>query len=244
MKYCLILGANSDIGKALAFRFAKEGYNLLLAARNLNEANDRFVTDIGIRFGIKAENLNFDAIDYRSHESFYNALDNKPDVIISVFGYLGTNKTAESDFDEAAKIVNTNFLGQVSILNIIANDLEKRKSGTIIGISSVAGERGRQSNYMYGASKAGFTAYLSGLRNRLFKSNVHVVTVKPGFVRTKMTEGLPLPDKLTASPEQVANAIWKSFVKKKNTIYVLSIWIIIMTIIKSIPEGIFKKLNL
>lgn len=243
-KNCLILGANSDMAKAVAERFAQEGYNLVMASRILNEDNKRFSDDIKIRFGVTSENIHFDATDYGAHSAFYNTLSVKPDVVISVFGYLGTNKTAEEDFAEAHKIIDSNFTGQVSVLNIVAADFEKRGEGTIIGVSSVAGERGRQSNYIYGASKAAFTAYLSGLRNRLFKSKVHVITVKPGFVYTRMTENLTLPKPVTAHPAQVANAIWNAFRKKKNAIYVLPVWFPIMTMIKAIPEGIFKKLKL
>ena len=129
-------------------------------------------------------------------------------------------------------------------METIAADFEQRNEGTICGISSVAGERGRKSNYLYGSAKAGFSEYLSGLRNRLAKSNVHVVTVKPGFIDTKMTEGMPLPAPLTAQPEQVAKDIFKACMKKKNVIYTLWMWRWIMAIIRNIPEPIFKKLDL
>jgi short-subunit dehydrogenase len=108
----------------------------------------------------------------------------------------------------------------------------------------VAGERGRQSNYFYGSAKAGFTAYLSGLRNRLFTEKVHVLTVKPGFVYTKMTENLPLPKLLTAVPEDVAKVVYSGVMKKKNVVYVKWFWRWIMLIIKSIPEFMFKKMKL
>ncbi|HTR29705.1 MAG TPA: SDR family NAD(P)-dependent oxidoreductase, partial [Puia sp.] len=114
------------------------------------------------------------------------------------------------------------------------------------GISSVAGERGRQSNYFYGSAKAGFTAYLSGLRNRLFHKGVHVLTVQPGFVNTKMTENMPLPGPalLVASPELVADVVYKAVIKKKNVVYVKWFWRWIMLLVKSIPESLFKKLKL
>ena len=140
--------------------------------------------------------------------------------------------------------MDANFTGAVSILNIAANDMVEKKSGTIVGISSVAGERGRMSNYIYGSAKAGFTAYLSGLRNRLQKVGVHVLTVKPGFVQTKMTEGLPLPKPLTALPEQVAKGIIKAVKKGTNEVYILGIWRLIMLIIRTIPEFVFKKLRM
>ena len=122
--------------------------------------------------------------------------------------------------------------------------MESKRSGNIIALSSVAGDRGRQSNFIYGSAKAGLTAYLSGLRNYLYDKKVHVMTVKPGFMDTKMTEGLPLNPKLTASPKQAAESIYKAYKSQKNVAYVLPIWSIIMLIIKNIPEFIFKKLKL
>jgi decaprenylphospho-beta-D-erythro-pentofuranosid-2-ulose 2-reductase len=152
--------------------------------------------------------------------------------------------TAQKNFKAAQEIINTNYVGAVSILNVVANDFENRKRGTIVGISSVAGDRGRQSNYVYGSAKAGFTAFLSGLRNRLYHHGVHVLTVKPGFVKTQMIENLKTPAPITAIPKQVADRIFKAVRKKKDNIYVLPIWSMIMLVIKSIPEGIFKKLKL
>ncbi len=157
---------------------------------------------------------------------------------------LGDQHEAEQNWLQCKHIINSNYTGAVSILNVIANDFERRKKGVIVGISSVAGERGRQSNYLYGSAKAGFTAYLSGLRNRLFHHGAHVVTVKPGFVRTKMIEDIRTPGPLTASPKQVALSVSSAIRKKRNTVYVLSIWSLIMFVIKLIPETIFKRLKL
>jgi len=126
----------------------------------------------------------------------------------------------------------------------VYNDFEKRKSGFIIGISSVAGDRGRKSNYIYGSAKAALTAYLSGLRNRLYVANVHVLTVKPGFVATKMTEGMDLPEKLTAQPEAVAEDIYRAQQKNKNVLYTKWIWRWVMLIIKVIPEWKFKRMSI
>jgi short-subunit dehydrogenase len=243
MKQALILGATSDIARALAYKFAGEGYNLMLAARN-SERLKELVSDIEIRHRVEAAVVEFNALAYDSHPAFYAALPHKPDVAICVFGYLGDQKTAQSDFGEAQKIIEANYTGVVSILNIIANDFEQRRSGVIIGISSVAGDRGRGSNYLYGSAKAGLTAYLSGLRNRLARANVHVITVKPGFVRTKMTANLPLPGPVTAKPEQVAKDIFKAYQAKKDQLYTLWMWRYLMFIIRNIPEPIFKRLNL
>ena len=129
-------------------------------------------------------------------------------------------------------------------MNYFAQKFEAKRSGTIIGLSSVAGERGRQSNFIYGSAKAGFTAYLSGLRNYLYDKKVNVLSVIPGFMATKMTEGMPLNPKLTASPKQAANCIYKAYKNKKNVVYVLPIWWVIMMIIRNIPEFIFKRLKL
>jgi short-subunit dehydrogenase len=130
------------------------------------------------------------------------------------------------------------------MLNIVANDFEKERRGFIVGVSSVAGDRGRKANYIYGSAKAAFSAYLGGLRNRMFESGVQVLTVKPGFVNTKMTEKLDLPEKLTAQPEDVATDIFKAQQSGRNVIYTKSIWMLVMLIIKHIPEFMFKKMSI
>ncbi len=243
MKHALILGATSDIAKALAHQFAEHDFHLVLAARQSERLAD-VVTDLEIRHNITVEAVEFDALDYASHANFYQGLSSRPDVAICVFGYLGDQETAQTDFSEAARIINSNFSGAVSILEIVAADLEERGSGTIIGFSSVAGDRGRQSNYAYGSAKAALTAYLSGLRNRLAKSNVHVITVKPGFVQTKMTANLALPGPVTAKPEQVAEDIFKAYSKKSDVLYTPWMWRYLMLIIRNLPESIFKRLSL
>ena len=243
MTRALILGATSDIAKATAAQFARQGFDLILAARQ-SERLATVVTDLEIRFNVQVEAIEFDAVDFASHESFYRNLPDKPEVAVCVFGYLGDQTKAQVDFSETKQIIDTNYTGAVSILNIVANDFEQRRSGTIIGISSVAGERGRQSNYLYGSAKAALTTYLSGLRNRLAKSNVHVITVKPGFVRTKMTAGLPLPAPLTAKPERVALDVFDAYQKRRNQVYTLWMWRYVMVVIRNIPESTFKRLQL
>ncbi|OMP78738.1 MULTISPECIES: SDR family oxidoreductase [unclassified Chitinophaga] len=243
MPTALILGAGSDMAVAIARHYAGGKYDLQLAARNVDSLYP-LQQDLQIRYHIKAESFAFDATDFDSHAAFYAGLPVKPDITICVFGYLGEQEKAQSNWSEAARIIHTNFTGAVSILNIVADDYAAKGTGTIVGISSVAGERGRQSNYIYGSSKAGFTTYLSGLRNRLFHKGVHVLTVKPGFVYTRMTEHLKMPPLLTAQPQAVAKDVYKAAVKKKNVLYTKWFWRYIMLIIKSIPEGIFKKLKL
>lgn len=140
--------------------------------------------------------------------------------------------------------MRSNCEGPASILAVLANGFEARGGGTLVGISSVAGDRGRATNYIYGSAKAGFTAFLSGLRNRLAKRGVHVVTVLPGFVATQMTEGMDLPAKLTAEPSEVAEAIASAVESKKDVIYVRPIWRLIMMIIRTIPERVFKRMKI
>ncbi len=243
-KYCLILGAKSDIARAIAHLWAQNGYHLYLAGRKAASEIAPDVQDVSIRYGITAKALEFDALAYETHDAFYAALEPKPDVVICVLGYMPDQKESEKDPSLARAVMATNYVGCANILGIAANDMEARKSGSIIGISSVAGERGRASNYLYGSAKAGFTAFLSGLRNRMALVGLHVMTVKPGFVYTKMTEGLPLPAPLTASPEKVAQDVFKAWKKKKNVLYTKWMWRWIMAIIRSIPEWKFKKMKL
>ncbi len=242
-KHALILGATSDIGLALARKLGDEGYHLTLAGRNL-EKLQVLQADVQIRQRVPVTIACFDAIDLKTHAEFYDRLPEKPDVVVCVFGLLGDQLKAQTNWEECEDILMSNYIGAVSILNIVANDMEQRRSGCIVGISSVAGERGRQSNYFYGSAKAGFTAYLSGLRNRLCRNNVHVVTVKPGFVKTKMIENIRTPGPLTAQPSRVAHDIYNAITRRKDVIYTLPVWRPVMFMIRNIPEMIFKKLSL
>ena len=243
MSYILILGAKSDIAKATAREYAKNGFDIYLGARNVKEL-ENFANDIKLRFDRKVQLLELDILNYADHINFYDKLSEKPFGVICAIGFLGDQTKSQVSFDESHQIIDTNFTGIVSLLNIVANDFEKRKSGFIVGISSVAGDRGRKVNYTYGSSKAALSAYLSGLRSRLYSSNIHVMTVKPGFVRTKMTKDIALPDKLTALPEEVARSIYKAQHNNVNTLYTKSIWTWIMLIIKNIPEWKFKSMNI
>jgi decaprenylphospho-beta-D-erythro-pentofuranosid-2-ulose 2-reductase len=243
MPTVLVLGATSDIGFAIARRFAAEKYSIQLASRN-TEQLQTFESDITIRYGVPCSVHAFDAAKFETHSLFYERLPVKPEVTVYVIGYMNDNDTVIREWDESLKTINANYTGAVSILNIIAEDYARKKAGTIIGISSVAGNRGRQSNYIYGSAKAAFTAYLSGLRNKMYHDGVHVVTVIPGFVYTKMTEHLQLPKLLTAKPEEVANAVYNGFKGKKNVVYVKWFWRWIMMIITSVPESMFKKKKL
>ncbi len=243
MSTVLILGATSDIAQAIARKFASQNYALQLAARDPARL-ENLASDLRIRFGVEVQTLNFDATNFDEHAGFYQALTPSPSVVITVFGYLGDQEKGQQDWEEAARILHTNYTGAVSILNIVANDFAQKKAGTIVGVSSVAGDRGRGSNYLYGSAKAGLSEYLSGLRNRMAGVGVPVITVKPGFVATSMTEDLDLPPLLTAQPAAVANDVYSAVKHKKDVIYTRWFWKWIMLIIKIIPEKLFKKLKL
>ncbi|MFI3270973.1 MAG: SDR family oxidoreductase [Pseudomonadota bacterium] len=244
MKKILILGASSDIARASALSFLHDGWEVALAGRDICTLYD-IAQDLKIRSNAVAD-IDCYELDVNNKETFsslWQSLDQLPDAVLCAVGYLGNQDKARYDDSEATKILSTNFTSLVPILSQVAADFEKRKSGLIIGISSVAGDRGRASNYTYGAAKAGFTAYLSGLRNRLAKDNVHVITVNPGFVATRMTEDLQLPAVLTASPKDVAQDIMKAVHKKRNVIYTKWFWRYIMLCVCAVPECIFKKLK-
>jgi len=241
METVLVLGATSDIGIAIAKKFAAAGYGIQLAARTPAQL-EALSSDIEIRYKVPCSVYQFDALDYSSHASFFNGL--KPDITITIFGVMYEEDDAFADWTLAERMISTNYTGAVSILNIAARHYIGQQKGAIIGISSVAGDRGRASKLIYGSSKAAFTAYLAGLRNKCFKDKVHVMTVKPGFVYTRMTENMPLPKPLTSTPDEVAAIVYAGFTKKKNTIYVKWFWRYIMLIIKNIPEFQFKKMKL
>jgi decaprenylphospho-beta-D-erythro-pentofuranosid-2-ulose 2-reductase len=243
MPTVLILGASSDMAVAIARQFAANNYAVQLAGRHIQRMT-AFQSDLQIRQQVACTLHEFDAQQYSTHATFFEQLEPKPDVTICVFGVMEDEDLAFNDWSLTERMINTNFTGAVSILNVAARYYISQKKGCIAGISSVAGERGRQSKLIYGSAKAAFTAYLDGLRNKLFKEGVHVVTVKPGFVNTKMTEELKLPAPLTAQPQELAKAVYNAVQKKTNTIYVKWIWRWIMLLIKNIPEFQFKKMKL
>lgn len=239
----LILGARSDIGKATAHAFAALGHPIQLAARNVGTLQaDQ--SDITLRHDVEVSLHEFDALDLASHAAFVEQLPTLPGTAVCVVGFMGEQSQNERDTDAAVRVMRSNFEGPANILAVLANRFEERGHGTLVGISSVAGERGRAANYVYGSAKAGFTAFLSGLRNRLSRKGVHVVTVLPGFVATRMTEGMDLPARLTATPEQVANAVVDAVQNQRDVIYVKRIWRYIMMIIRNIPERMFKTKNI
>jgi short-subunit dehydrogenase len=239
----LILGGSSDIGLVTAYYFASKGYAIDLAARNSDNLEVK-KKDIEIRFKVRVSIYKLDVLDYDTHDKFIESLRNLPDIVICFVGLLGGQDENGYESLSALKVMSTNFSGPANICGLFSNAFEKRGYGIIVGVSSVAGERGRQSNYVYGSSKAAFTSFFSGLRNRLSKKNVQVITILPGYVKTKMTKDLKLPPILTAKPIDVSMAIHYAIQKKQNIVYVKKIWKYIMIIVKLIPERIFKLMKL
>lgn len=241
----IVLGSNSEVAQAFVEKVLQAGekkFQTIYLFTSNPEITEKFAKHLEVKYLQHSEIIELNLLK----EINYNQFDYiHSDLLFCATGYLGES-TAEGLYDNknTEKIIDINYAKLVPVINFFAHKMEARRGGTIIGLSSVAGDRGRQSNFIYGSAKAGFTAYLSGLRNYLFDKKVHVLTVKPGFMETKMTEGLPLNPALTATPKQAANAIYRAFVARKNVAYVLPIWYLIMLIIKNIPEFIFKKLKL
>lgn len=246
-KSVVILGATSAMARACAQDFARQGYRVILGAQD-REENSRNAADIRVRYGVPCDALDFHALDFDGHAAFLSACEDTlgevPGGVVAFFGYMAEQSAAQADFAEARKMVDVNLTAMISVLERFAARLEQRGSGFVGIVSSVAGDRGRQSNYIYGASKAGLTAYASGLRNRLFKAGVTATTIKPGFVDTKMTFGLPLPGPLVASPEKAGGDVCRAVLAGKNEAYVPFFWQFIMLIIKYVPEFQFKKMKL
>jgi NAD(P)-dependent dehydrogenase (short-subunit alcohol dehydrogenase family) len=243
-KTLLLVGGTSDIGRATALHYAQAGWRILLAARNEDEAR-RNADDIAARTQAAVSTHRLDILETDHFETFVDTLPHLPDTVVCVVGDLGDQARGQSDMAHATRVLRTNFEGPALLLGLLAERLLGRGSGTIVGVSSVAGDRGRGSNYLYGAAKAGFTAFLSGLRNRLAAKGLRVLTVKPGFVRTQMTAGMKLPPVLTAEADEVGRAIFAAAEKGgPDVIYVRRIWRPVMMVVGSIPERIFKRLRL
>jgi decaprenylphospho-beta-D-erythro-pentofuranosid-2-ulose 2-reductase len=241
----LVLGATSGIAEATCRIWAFQGASLFLVARNA-EKLAAVAADLKTRGASHVDTAVADLDDTDQHPALLahaiNSLTGM-DIAYLAHGILGDQTEAERDFNTAAQILHTNFVAPVSLLTWLANFCVQRRAGTLAVISSVAGDRGRKSNYLYGSSKAGLTAFLGGLRNRVDREGVTVLTIKPGPVKTAMTANMPKSEKF-ADVESVAESIVSAIDKRKDIRYVPFQWQPIMFIIRNIPERIFKKLNL
>jgi short-subunit dehydrogenase len=241
----LVLGATSGIAEATCRIWASQGASLFLVARNA-EKLAAVAADLKTRGAGYIDTAVADLDDTDQHPALLahavNSLTGM-DIAYLAHGILGDQVEAERDFNTAAQILHTNLTAPVSLLTWLANFCVQRHAGVLAVISSVAGDRGRKSNYVYGSSKAGLSAFLGGLRNRVDREGVTVLTIKPGPVKTAMTAGMPKSEKF-ADVDTVAESIVSAINKRKDVLYVPFQWQPIMFIIRNIPEGIFKKLNL
>lgn len=238
----LVLGGSSDLGFATARVFARNGFDIVLAGRRLDRLRPLAVELAAL--DVEAGAAYFDAVDLPSHERFYRALEPKPDVVLCAVGADGDQPSAERNGDLLLQLVLTNYVGPASILGVIANDFERRGGGTIIGVSSMAGERGKRRNYAYGSAKAGFTAFLSGLRQRLAPSGVLVISVVPGFVATKMTAGMQLPPRLTLTADAAAERIYRAYAARRPFTTLSLRWRLIREVLRALPERMFVRSKL
>ncbi len=244
MKRILIIGATSAIAEHCARIWAARGDALHLVARNEQHVQV-IASDLKVRGASEVTTYVTDLNDTDKHEELLNVADDALegiDIVLIAHGTLSNQKTCELSVKETLDEIQTNALSAIGLLTLLANRFEAKKSGAICVISSVAGDRGRASNYVYGSAKAMVTAFTSGLRQRLYKSNVSVVTIKPGFVDTPMTsefkKGL-----LWAKPSVVAALIVKAIDKKKAEVYAPAFWRYLMLVIKLIPLFLFKKIE-
>jgi decaprenylphospho-beta-D-erythro-pentofuranosid-2-ulose 2-reductase len=244
-KKILVLGATSGIAEATCRIWASQGASLFLVARN-EEKLAAVAADLRTRGASYVDTAVVDLDDTDKHPALLahavNSLTGM-DVAYLAHGILGDQAEAEQDFNSAAQILYTNLMAPVSLLTWLANFCVQRHSGVLAVLSSVAGDRGRKSNYIYGSSKAGLSAFLAGLRNRVDREGVTILTIKPGPTRTAMTVAMPKSEKF-ADVDSVAESIVNAIEKKKDVLYVLFQWQPIMFVIRNIPESIFKKLNL
>ncbi|MES2819184.1 MAG: SDR family oxidoreductase [Pseudomonadota bacterium] len=245
MEKILIIGATSAIAEATARRFAAQGASLYLLARN-QERLGTLASDLSIRGASKVAYGDFDACAFDRHQPLLESILAELgglDTVLIAYGTLSDQKACENSVELTLQELTINALSVISLLTLLAPHFEAQREGCIAVIGSVAGDRGRQSNYVYGTAKGALAIFLQGLRNRLHKSGVQVLTIKPGFVDTPMTASFP-KGPLWASPEKVALDIEKAIEKKRNVLYTPSFWFLIMAIIRSVPEFVFKRLSL
>jgi short-subunit dehydrogenase len=246
MKNILIVGGTSAIAGACARIWAREGANIVLTGRQSSRLEET-ANDLRVRGAKEVRTYVLDVTDYAQHAAMVAACNSalgRIDIVLIAHGTLSDQAHCERDAEATVREFSTNATATISLLTLLAGTLEKQRSGTIAVISSVAGDRGRPSNYVYGAAKAAVTTFCEGLRARVFKAGVRVLTVKPGFVDTPMTAGIALPALLVASPERVASDIIRAIQRGKDCLYTPWFWAAIMLIIRSLPGYIFKRVTL
>jgi short-subunit dehydrogenase len=246
MKKILIIGATSTIATACARLWAEQGGEFFLVARN-HEKLEQTADDLRARGALAVTLHGMDATDLDAHPAMLDSCLNtlqQIDIALIAHGSRPDQKACEQDVATALLEFANNGTSVIALLTRLANQFEIQRCGTLAVISSVAGDRGRPSNYLYGTAKAAVSTFCEGLRARLFKVGVHVINIKPGFVDTPMTQDLLLPAALVANPAQVAQSIVKGIERKVATLYTPGFWALIMLIVRSLPQSVFKRLNL
>lgn len=228
-KVVLILGANSDVAKAAIRLYVDKGHKVIAASRSLDDLR-----------ALPVEAVYFDATDFDSHRSFYESLPQKPHIVLYAAGYLKNNEEALLDWEGSFRMMKVHYCGAVSILNIIAMDPENPHLEKIIGLSSLSGVRGRKSNFIYGSTKSAFTQYLAGLRQYLFSRGITVNVIVAGYIRSKMTAGLDLPESLMLEPFFIARSVVES--GKRFVIVPGFKWKLIYQVLRLMPERLVAKL--
>ena len=244
----LLVGAASAIAQELARKLCQRGCQLVLAGRREEEL-ESIATDLRIRYQSTVHVETFDALAFEEHANLVqrclDRFDAPLDGAVICYGSMHDQEKAQVEWDLVRNMIDTNYTSVVSLMNLLADHFVERGSGFLAAISSVAGDRGRQSNYLYGSTKAGLSAYLQGLRNRLYHAGVHVLTIKPGIVDTPMTDGIVNPESfLVTTPQRVAQDIDRALQQQRNILYTPWKWRWIMTIIRCIPEQVFKRLKM
>lgn len=231
------------MARATALLLGQDGWRLTLAGRNL-ESLSKTADDLRIRTGAEVGTIFADVADLETGKRLIDEAGH-PDAVVIFAGLMTPERGAQTPLSEMVAMMQTNYVGVCALLQTYAAAMTAAgKTGCLLAVSSVAGERGRATNYVYGSSKAGLTVFLSGLRQALCGTGIRVVTLIPGFVRTKMTEGMRLPPFVTADAGEVAKAIKKALFKGPDVVFVRGIWRWIMRIIRFIPESVFKRMRL
>ncbi|HVU55963.1 MAG TPA: SDR family NAD(P)-dependent oxidoreductase [Puia sp.] len=237
-KAILILGANSDVARQAIRQYIQQGHRVIAASRSVDELRD-FVT-LEVSHPERVTILYFDAVAFEEHRLFYEALPEKPHIVVYAAGYLKHNEAAMKDWAGAFRMMQVHYAGAVSILNIIVTDASNTRLERIIGLSSLSGVRGRKSNFIYGSTKSAFTQYLAGLRQYLFARRIRVNVIVAGYIRSKMTAGLNLPESLMLEPEFIARAVVGA--GGRFTIVPGFKWKIIYWVLKLSPETLVARL--
>jgi short-subunit dehydrogenase len=246
MHKILIIGATSAIAQATARLWAARGDALVLVGRNVEHLRS-IADDLKVRGAPRAVVLVLDVADFSRHSAVLDQAETELgglDIALIAHGTLSDQDACQNSIETMRREFDVNGVSVMALLTILANRFEARRQGTLAVISSVAGDRGRQSNYVYGSAKAAVSTFLGGLRQRLAKSNVDVLTIKPGFVDTPMTAAIPNKGALWARPDRVASGIVRAIDKRRSVVYLPWFWALIMFVIRHIPEPIFKKVKL